>query len=85
MILCATGLTACDKAVAVKATKPPIELLTCADEPLAPILPPKDGTEATQLIRDNLTLAYALAMRAAWGDCKSDVVGTKSWADALPD
>jgi hypothetical protein len=60
-------------------------LLECADAPLAPALPPKDGTEATQLIRDNLTLAFALAMRAAWGDCKADVVGTKAWAGRLPD
>ncbi len=80
-----TLCVACGEKVAVKATKPPAKLLECAGEPLAPILPPKDGTEATQIIRDQLTLTYTLAMRAAWGDCKADVVGTKAWADALPD
>lgn len=69
----------------MKATRPPAELMECAGEPLAPNLPPRDGTETTQAIRDQMTLAYALAMRAAYGDCKADVVGTKAWSDALPD
>lgn len=59
--------------------------MSCADEPLAPSLPPRDGTIETERARDALTLAYALAMRAAWGDCKADVAGVKAWADALPD
>jgi len=59
--------------------------LVCADEAIAPILPPKDGTEATQLVRDNLTLTYVLAMRTAWGSCKADVAGVRKWADTLPD
>lgn len=77
-------LSGCGEKIVAVGTKPPAELLVCADEAIAPILPPKDGTEATQLVRDSLTLGYVLAMRAAWGDCKADVVGTKAWSDALP-
>ena len=75
----------CGEKVAVKATKPPARLLSCSGEPLAPIMPPKDGTEETQTVRDKLTLAYVLAFRAAWGDCFSKVSGTKAWSDGLPD
>lgn len=71
-------LSACGPKVAVKATKPPAELLVCADEPLAPILPPP-GIERDRIVGD-----WILALRAAFGDCKADVVGTKAWADALP-
>lgn len=67
------------------ATKPPVENLSCAAEPRAPSLPPRDGTEVTEKARDTLTLAYLLAMRAAYGDCASKVAGVKAWAEALPD
>lgn len=36
-------------------------------------------------MRDEMTLAYVLAMRAAWGDCLAKVAGVKEWADRLPD
>src|SRR3546814_3691800 len=39
MTLSSAALTACGEKIAV-ATKPPAELLTCADEPVAPDLPP---------------------------------------------
>lgn len=85
MILSAPHLASCGEKVHVKATKPPARLLSCSGEPLAPVLPPRDGTEATEKARDALTLAYVLAFRAAWGDCFSKVSGTKAWSDALPD
>lgn len=77
-------LTACGDKVHVKATKPPVELLTCADEPIAPQLPARDGTPETDKTRDMLTLAYVLAWRAAWGSCRSSVEGVTAWADRLP-
>lgn len=77
--------TARGEKVQVKATKPPAEVLECAGEPIAPALPPKDGTETTQKVRDPLTLTYVLALRAAWGSCAAAVAGTKAWADKLPD
>lgn len=82
-ILSGLPLIACGPKPPV-ATKPPAELLVCAGEPSAPFLPPRDGTEATEKARDALTLTYILAWRAAWGDCKADVNGTKAWADRLP-
>lgn len=85
MILLLPALASCGDRVHVRSTKPPTELLTCSPEPMAPVLPPKDGTEATQLVRDNLTLAYVLAMRAAWGDCSSKLAGVRVWAEALPE
>ena len=72
-------LGACGPKVHVKATKPPVELLTCSAEPLAPELP------APGIERDQIVLNYLLAMRAAYGDCASKVAGVKSWADAMPD
>ena len=71
--------TACGDKVHVKATKPPVQLLTCADEPIAPQLP-EPGVE-----RDRLVLAYVLAWRIAWGDCAGNIAGIKRWADGLPD
>lgn len=79
VILSSPVLTACDKAVAVKATKPPPELLTCQAEPATPDLP-DPGIE-----RDRLVLGYVLALRAAYGDCAAKVSGVRAWSDALPD
>jgi hypothetical protein len=79
MILSSLVLTACDPKPLAVAVKPPPELLTCSDEPEAPELP-APGVE-----RDNLVLGYVLAMRAAWGDCKSSVDGIRAWSEALPD
>lgn len=71
--------TACEKKVHVKATKPPVTLLTCSAEPVAPELP------APGIERDRVVLAYLLAMRAVYGDCASKVAGVKRWSEALPD
>ena len=71
--------TACEKKVHVKATKPPVALLTCSAEPVAPEI----GVPGIE--RDRIVLAYLLAMRAAYGDCASKVAGIRSWSDALPD
>jgi len=91
-------LTACGEKIAV-ATTPPAELLTCADEPLAPDLPPYawdwiiaaptvdvavERMKAITGKRDALTLDYILAFRSAWGDCRSKVDGVRAWAEALP-
>lgn len=84
-ILCAAGLAACGPKQIAVAVKPPADLLTCAGEPLAPDLPVRDGTTEVDRIRDEVTLAYVLAMRAAWGDCSAKVAGVKEWADRLPD
>lgn len=59
--------------------KPPIDLLTCADEPDAPNLPDR----SQQAVRDTMVFDYILAMRTSWGDCKSKVSGIKAWVDAL--
>lgn len=61
--------------------KPPVALLTCADEPAPPSLPGRDE----QARRDALMLDYVLAFRTAWGDCHAKVAGVKAWADALGD
>ena len=65
----------------VRLVLPPAELATCADEPLAPDLPARDGTEAVQRARDTLTFDYVLGMRSAWGDCRSKVDGLKAWRE----
>ena len=72
------ALASCGDKIPVKATKPPVALLSCSAEPVAPELP------APGIERDRIVLAYLLAMRAAYGDCASKVAGVKSWADALP-
>jgi hypothetical protein len=84
----------------VKATKPPVDLLSCAGEPLSPVLTPYEWDRVLQSPtvqaavdmmraitgkRDGATLSYVLAMRAAYGDCKSSVDGIRAWSEALPD
>lgn len=56
---------------------PPIELTTCADEPLAPDLPAREF----QAERDRMMLDFTLDLRAAWGDCKAKVDGLKKWRE----
>jgi hypothetical protein len=56
---------------------PPIELTTCAAEPLAPDLPGREF----QTERDELTFEYVLAIRAAWGDCAAKVDGLRTWRE----
>ncbi len=74
----AMGLTACEPK-RIEAIKPPANLLTCADEPVAPDLPPQEQ----QAERDRLTLEYLLGLRSGWGDCRSRVDGLRAWSDGL--
>lgn len=62
---------------------PPAELATCAAMPDAPDLPAKDGTDATQLVRDQLILEYVLALRTAHADCFAKVVGLARWRESV--
>jgi predicted small lipoprotein YifL len=80
MTLCALALTGCGQERPALA-KPPADLLTCADEPVAPSLPGREE----QARRDAMTLDYVLALRSAWGDCFAKVAGVRAWADALND
>lgn len=92
-------LMSCGDKLPVKATKPPVDLLSCADEPLSPVLTPYEWDRVLQSPtvqaavdmmraitgkRDGATLSYVLAMRAAYGDCASKVAGVRSWAEQLP-
>lgn len=78
MIGCVMGLTACGNERPVVA-KPPVALLTCAGEPVAPDLPGRDHQSA----RDMMMLDYVLALRSAWGDCSSKVAGVRAWVGEL--
>lgn len=77
-LICLPSLAGCEKKVIAVAVKPPPALLTCAGEPLAPILPPP-GIE-----RDRIVTDWLLAYRTAWGDCAAKVSGISAWAKALP-
>lgn len=62
----------------------PAELTTCADEPIAPALPPRDGKQGLELelvqqTRDQMTLDHILDWRTAWGDCRAKVDGAREW------
>lgn len=59
--------------------KPPVALLSCADEPVAPDLPPR----AFQDQRDLMMLDYVLSWRTAWGDCSAKLAGVKAWSEAV--
>ena len=59
--------------------KPPLALLSCADEPVAPDLPPRGMQDQ----RDVMTLEYILGLRSAWGSCKAAVAGVKAWVDEM--
>ena len=76
------GLSACG-APNVRIAQPPLDLLQCADEPTAPSLPERDGTDATQLARDVATLSYILGLRSAWGDCSSRLAGIRAWSEEV--
>lgn len=58
---------------------PPADLAECAEEPAPPVIPERDGTEATQRQRDVLMLEGYLRLREAYGDCKAKVDGLKAW------
>jgi len=59
--------------------KPPLALLSCADEPVAPDLPPRTFQDQ----RDLMMLDYVLSWRTAWGDCSAKLVGVKAWSEAV--
>ena len=80
MILLAMACAACGPE-RLRIALPPADLATCADEPRAPDLPRADGSAEIQRLRDLLTLNYVLALRGAWGDCKSRVDGLRAWRD----
>ena len=73
------ALAACNQPGKPVIVLPPIELTTCADEPPAPDLPPP----TQQARRDELTLAYILGLRSAWGSCHAVVDGIKAWREGL--
>ncbi len=78
MILSSLSLIGCaPKRLEIAA--PPAQLLTCADEPLAPDLPGRDQ----QSTRDALMIEYTLALRSAWGSCHAAVDGVRAWAEAV--
>lgn len=56
---------------------PPVELTTCADEPLAPDLPAREFQDE----RDRMMLGFTLDLRKAWGDCKAKVEGLRKWRE----
>lgn len=62
-------LTACGQRVVVEKIKPPIEWLTCKDEPE----PPLDATPANMVV-------YMEAGRAAWFDCHDKLTRVRDWA-----
>lgn len=72
------ALVSCGQPEAIVLT-PPQSLLTCADEPSPPAIPARDGSAETQLIRDRIMLDGYLALRSAFGDCKSKVDGVAAW------
>src|SRR3546814_12956778 len=69
MTLSSAALTACGEKIAV-ATKPPAELLTCADEPVAPDLPPYawDWILAAPSVADAVSRLNAISV---YGDALS--------------
>lgn len=81
------GLTACGQE-RVRLVPVPVELTTCAGEPVAPDLPVQDwssieAAKAVQAIRDSKVFEFILAMRSAWGDCRAKVDGTKAYNESL--
>ena len=70
-------LTACEHGPAI--VLPPVELTECGEEPATPELPTRDGTDATQMIRDAATMAYIFALHEAHASCKARVMGLAEW------
>ena len=79
VILAPIALAACGQPEPI-ITLPPAELRSCIEMPGAPSLPAKDGTEATQLIRDQMTIDFILNLRTAYADCASKVMGLDAWS-----
>jgi hypothetical protein len=80
VLIAPLALVACGQQPEPITTLPPAELRSCIEMPDAPSLPAKDGTEATQLIRDQMTLDYILGLRTAYADCAAKVAGFDAWA-----
>lgn len=59
--------------------KPPVELLACEAEPVAPALPGHDA----QAARDMIVGTYILALVSAGADCRDRIAALKSWSEAL--
>ena len=59
--------------------KPPVELMTCAAEPVAPVLPGRTD----QAARDMVVGTYILALVMAGADCRARVDALRAWSDAL--
>ena len=76
MIPFVLALTACGQERPTIAL-PPVELTTCADEPVAPSLPGRDQQDT----RDAMMLDYVLAWRSAWGSCRAAVDGLREWRE----
>ncbi len=74
-------LTACQHGPAI--VLPPVELTECGEEPQTPDLPAKDGSDATQMIRDTATMAYIFALHEAYSSCKARVMGLKAWLEKV--
>lgn len=69
---------------------PPAELADCSGEPTAPDLPAIDWSSVGAArpiveLRDGMMLAYALAFRTAWGDCKADTEALGVWRKEAAD
>ena len=83
--LCALSLTACAAPrqpevvtqIKVEKVKPPIELLTCLDEPVSP--PPEYLTVGRW---DRAVAVYILMWAQAHADCKARIEALKAWNDA---
>lgn len=75
------ALSACDERVRI--ATPPVDLLTCQAMPVAPDLPERDGTDAAQSKRDEMTLDFVLELRSAYASCAGNLLGVKRWAETV--
>jgi hypothetical protein len=83
MTLLPLALTACGPK-RISRIPVPANLKSCAEEPEAPALPAVDWSSADaakpiQIVRDQLTLTYVLALVEAGGDCRAKVNGVAEW------
>lgn len=67
-------MSGCGSDKRILSIKPPPQLLTCADEPLAPPSPVTDAANAE----------FIIAALEAGEDCRSKVRATAVWAGELP-
>lgn len=86
LILAPIALTACGQTEVPVLILPPAELAQCADDPVAPDLPPVDWSSVetarpVQRARDASVLEYILQLRTSGGDCRAKVKGLATWRD----